>query len=94
MKKQVEEGSLGWVGAIDNLFEFFGFFRGKYAHWEREGALGWVVDGVLVVLPHFRLLLVSTTDDLDVSGSQVFLTKPTSFWMWICDGSDLLDTLT
>ena len=73
---------------------FSHFLGGKYAHWEREGALGWVVDGVLVVLPYFRLLLVSTTDDLDVSGSQVFLTKPTSFWMWICDGSDLLDTLT
>ena len=60
---------------------FSHFLGGKYAHWEREGALGRVVDWVLVVLPYFRLLLVSTTDDLDVSGSQVFLAKLISFWM-------------
>merc|ERR1719341_184206 len=35
-------------------------------HGEGEGALGWVVDGVLVVLPHFCLLLVPATNDLNI----------------------------
>merc|ERR1719367_366612 len=35
-------------------------------HREGEGALGWVVDWVLVVLPYFRLLLVPTTNDLNI----------------------------
>ena len=70
---------------------FSHFLGGKYAHWEREGALGWVVDGVLVVLPYFRLLLVSTTNDLDVSG----IPNKAYFFLDVqCDGSDLLDTLT
>ena len=75
------------------------FWGGKYAHWEGEGALGWVVDGVLVVLPYFCLLLVPTTDDLDVSHSLVihkleYLYKAFIFFRVRCDGSDLLDTLT
>ena len=72
--KNVEEGILsltgnGWLGAIDNLnnLNFPNFFVGTCAHGEGEGALGWVVDGVLVVLPHFCLLLVPATNDLDVS---------------------------
>merc|ERR1719295_568936 len=35
-------------------------------HWEGEGALGWIVDRVLVVLPYFRLLLVPSTNYLDI----------------------------
>ena len=46
-------------------------------HREGEGALSGIIDRVLVVLPHFGLLLVPTTYDLESdlisSGKVVFL---------------------
>ena len=46
-------------------------------HREGEGALGGIIDRVLVVLPHFGLLLVPTTydleSDLNSSGKVFFL---------------------
>ena len=41
-------------------------------HREGEGALSGIIDRVLVVLPHFGLLLVPTTYDLE-SDLKVFL---------------------
>ena len=69
-------------------------------HGEGEGALGWIVDRVLVVLPYFRLLLVTTTNDLDVLGSMLYieLNIPTKAYLFLgvrcLDGTHLLGTFT